>query len=307
MLQRRTLVAIGLGAAAGAAVVAARRADRTPWPELTEGERTEVETTDGARLVVDLAGPVDGPVVVLAHCWGGDPHNWEVVAARLVEDGHRVLRWYQRGHGPSTVGREGFAIDRFGDDLAEILGRLDLRGVVLAGHSLGGMTAQAFAIRHPDVVAERVAALVLVATSAGGLGATALGRGSGPLVKNMARLDRALATPYGHLLVRNALGRGATPAAVRATRDHFAATPAATRSGIAEAMIAMDYRDGGRSITVPTTVVVGTRDALTPVRHAEAMAAAIPGARLEVLPGLGHMLPFECPDRLVELIGAAPH
>jgi non-heme chloroperoxidase len=305
MVKRRTLLALGLGAAAGAAAVAARRADRTPWPDLTEGERAKVETTDGAQLVVDLAGPAGGPAVVLAHCWGGDPHNWEAVTARLVASGHRVVRWFQRGHGPSTVGSDGFAIDRYGDDLAEILEALDLRDVVVAGHSLGGMTAQAFAIRHPDVVADRVSALVLVATSAGGLGATPLGRSGGALVKYIGLLDRALATPYGHLLVRNTLGKGASPAAVRATRDHFAGTPAATRGGVAEAMIAMDYRDGGRSIAAPTTVVVGTRDVVTPVRHAEALAAALPGARLEVLPGLGHMLPFECPDRLVELITEA--
>ena len=300
--KRRVLVALGFGATAGAALLVRRKADRTPWPAMAEGERRKVEASDGAQLVVDLSGPEDGPVVVLAHCWGGDPHNWEAVAAGLVAEGHRVVRWYQRGHGPSTVGSEGFAIDRFGDDLAELLGALDLRDVVLAGHSLGGMTAQAFAIRHPDVVADRIRALLLVATSAGGLGATPLGRSSGALVKHVARLDRALNTRYGHLLVRNALGKGATPAMVRATRDHFAGTPAATRGGIAEAMVAMDYREGGRAIAVPTTVVVGTRDALTPVKHARAMAATIPDARLEVLPGLGHMLPFECPDRLVDLI-----
>lgn len=304
--RRRTLLALGAGAA-GAAVLLARRADRSPWPAMTDGERREVAASDGAQLVVDLQGPADGPVVVLAHCWGGDPHNWEAVAARLVADGHRVVRWYQRGHGPSTVGGEGLAIDRFGDDLAEILTGLDLRDAVVAGHSLGGMTTQAFAIRHPDVAAERVRALVLVATSAGGLAATPLGRSSGALVRNVARLDRALLAPGGHLLVRNTLGRGATPAMVRATRDHFVGTPAATRGGIAEAMIAMDYREGGRAIAVPTTVVVGSRDTLTPVRHSKALAAAIPGARLEVLPGLGHMLPFEAPSRLVELIEAARH
>ena len=305
--KRRTLLALGAGvvAAGAAAYLAEQRADRAPWPDLTEGERRKVEASDGAQLVVDVAGPEGGPVVVLAHCWGGDPHNWEAVTARLVADGHLVVRWFQRGHGPSTVGTEGFTIDRFGDDLAEILVELDLRDVVLAGHSLGGMTSQAFAIRHPDVAVERVRALFLVATSAGGLAATSLGRSSGALVRGITLLDRALLGPGGHLLVRNALGKGATPAMVRATRDHFAGTPAATRAGIAQAMIAMDYREGGRAITVPTTVVVGTRDALTPVSHSRAMAAAIPGARLEVLKGLGHMLPFEAVDRLVELFQAA--
>ena len=301
----RLLVLLGAGAAAAAAaaaLIAARRPDRTSWPDMTEGERRKVETSDGAQLVVDVAGPADGPTAVLGHCWGGDPHNWEAVAAALVADDHRVIRWFQRGHGPSTVGHDGFAIERLGDDLAEILVELDVRDAVVAGHSLGGMAAQAFAIRHPDVAAERVRHLFLVATSAGGLRATALGLGHRQLVRAMAILDRAMAGPGGHHLVRRALGRGAGPAVVRATRDHFVATPTATRAAVADAMIAMDLREAGRQIALPTTVVAGTRDLLTPLAHGRALAAAIPGAHLEVLRGLGHMLPFECPERLVELI-----
>lgn len=287
------------------AAVVARRADRTPWDPGRDGERRKIETTDGATLVLDLSGPADGPVVVLAHCWGGDPANWAAVTRQLVESGHRVVRWYQRGHGPSTVGADGFAIERFGADLAEILVELDLHDVVLAGHSLGGMTAQAFAIHHSEVCNARVKAMLLVATAAGGLAATPIGRTKDLLVKNVALLDRAMASPYGHLLVRNTLGKGATPGMVRATRDHFVGTPPATRAGIAEAMFVMDLREGGRTITVPTMIVVGTRDPLTPVAQSRAMANAIPGAHLEVLPGLGHMLPFEAPARLAELIEEA--
>jgi pimeloyl-ACP methyl ester carboxylesterase len=296
--KRRGLLALAAGTAvtgAAAAAIAYRRGDRTPWPVLSEGERHKVETSDGALLVVDVAGPADGPTVVLAHCWGGDPHNWEAVASTLVTDGHRVVRWFQRGHGPSTAGSDGFGIDRFGDDLAELLEALDLRDVVIAGHSLGGMATQAFVIRHPAVATERVVALLLVATSAGGLRSTPLGR-VGSLAKHVGLLDRVLLAPGGHLLVRSSLGKGASRAVVRATRDHFAATPAATRSGVAEAMIAMDYREGGRAITLPTTVVVGTRDALTPVRHSQALAAAIPGARLEVIADAGHSPQFENPS-----------
>ena len=60
-------------------------------------------------------------------------------------------------------------------------------------------------------------------------------------------------------------------------------------------------------MAVPTTVVVGSRDLLTPPRLGRALAAAIPGARLVELPGAGHMLPYEEPDRLAEIIlSAAP-
>ena len=68
----------------------------------------------------------------------------------------------------------------------------------------------------------------------------------------------------------------------------------------------MDFRAGLASVAVPTTVVVGSRDVLTPPRLGRALAAAIPGARLVELPGAGHMLPYEEPDRLAEIICSAP-
>ena len=67
----------------------------------------------------------------------------------------------------------------------------------------------------------------------------------------------------------------------------------------------MDFRAGLADVAVPTTVVVGSRDLLTPPRLGRALAAAIPGARLVEVPGAGHMLPYEEPDLLAELILAA--
>jgi 3-oxoadipate enol-lactonase len=69
---------------------------------------------------------------------------------------------------------------------------------------------------------------------------------------------------------------------------------------------AVDFRVGLASVAVPTTVVVGSRDMLTPPRLSRGLAAAIPGARLIELPGAGHMLPYEEPDRLAEIILSAP-
>ncbi|HMQ25325.1 MAG TPA: alpha/beta hydrolase, partial [Acidimicrobiales bacterium] len=112
----------------------------------------------------------------------------------------------------------------------------------------------------------------------------------------------ALAGRYGHLLVRGTLGRGATHAAVRATRDHFLGTPFPTRHGILRSVTAMDLRQAGATISLPTTVVVGRRDPLTPPRHSRLMASTIPTARLVELPGRGHMLPLEAPDEIVEII-----
>jgi non-heme chloroperoxidase len=302
-MRARTVVLLGTAGAVALAVRHNKQLDRTPLAHPGEGERLTVTTSDGAELVVEVCGPVDGPVVVLPHCWGGDIATWGPVTARLVDDGHRVVRWYQRGHGPSSTGTDGYAIERFGADMAEVLEALDIRDAVAAGHSLGGMTVQSFAVHHPEVVDERIRALVLVATSSGDLSAGALG-GVAPKVLAMRATDAALAGRYGHMWVRGALGRDASPAAVRATHEHFRAMPADVRMGILSSMQVMDLTPHLPSVGVPTTVIVGTRDTLTPVAHARRIAEAIPKAELVVLRTRGHMLPFEATTEVADAIAA---
>ena len=79
--------------------------------------------------------------------------------------GFRAVAFDSRGHGESVAGETGHSIDNLADDLRSVLEGLDLHDVVLVGHSMGGMAVQAFAIRHPDVLHERVCGLVLQSTS----------------------------------------------------------------------------------------------------------------------------------------------
>lgn len=109
----------------------------------------------------------------------------------------------------------------------------------------------------------------------------------------------------GLLIARPSVGRGPRLAHIELTRDGLAATSAAARVGFLVDMSSMDMRAGLGSITLPTTVMVGTYDLLTPQRLGRALAAAIPGADLVVLPGVGHMLPVENPDRILDVIYAA--
>ena len=86
------------------------------------------------------------------------------------------------------------------------------------------------------------------------------------------------------------------------TRDLLLGTTPAARSGFLTAMQAMDLRDGIASIGIPTTVMVGTRDTLTPPPRASELADTIPGAKLVTLDGYGHMLPLEAPDAVADAL-----
>lgn len=150
----------------------------------------------------------------------------------------------------------------------------------------------------------RVRAAVLVSTGAGQVVRRPL-LAAGRRTLGRSRVDRLLASPAGPVLMRATVGRNPRIGHLAATRDAFLATAPDVRLTFFAAISAMDLRSALGSVTVPTTVVVGSRDLLTPPAQARVIAAAIPGARLVTVPGAGHMLPFEDPDVLADLIEEA--
>ena len=129
-------------------------------------------TSDGTQLRVADSGAGDGtggPTLVLVHGWSQDLRTWDRVVDDLRRTGFagRILRYDHRGHGGSDAAAEGTAtVGRAADDLAALIAERVPEGpLVLAGHSMGGMTLMALAERHPDLVAERVVAVAFVATA----------------------------------------------------------------------------------------------------------------------------------------------
>jgi pimeloyl-ACP methyl ester carboxylesterase len=304
------LVATAAAGAAAAVVVTGRRWRAADDPcagtvlDLDGAEVFKVERPDGAVLDGVIVG--SGPTVVFSHCWTGSRATWEPVAARLVAAGRRVVLYDQRGHGASTLGPDAPTVDVLGEDLAAVLEAVDARDAVLAGHSMGGMALQALAIARPDVVAQRIGALVLTGTAGFGVAAGPLSSAARFVTSNRS-IERLMGGRLGPALARGSVGRHPRQAHLVATRDAFLSLPTDVRLQFLIALQAMDFRAGLASVAVPTTVVVGRRDRLTPPRLARALAAAIPGARLVEVPGAGHMLPYEEPDRLAEIILSAPH
>jgi pimeloyl-ACP methyl ester carboxylesterase len=263
-----------------------------------------VTTPDGAELAVwDLNGEgADAPVVVLPHCWGCSHEIWLPVTRRLRAQGYRVVLYDQRGHGASTRGGAPLTIETLAHDLEAVLEATDVRDIVLAGHSMGGMTVMSLATYRPEVLRHRAKAAVLVATSATAILA---GVGSperaGALVSS-AFVTRALQSKNGYLLVRSVFGTKPVRAHLELTRDIFAACDGPVRGDFAVSMGYMNLLEGIKGIEVPTTVMVGTRDPLTIPNKADQMVSSIPGARLVKLQERGHMLPLEDPDAVTDEI-----
>ncbi len=319
MPARRTVRRALLGGAGvAAATVALAAANNRRWARaadptgggpfaLPAGRERVVSSFDGAELWLTELGDGDPsrPLVVLSHCWTGDHRVWAPVARRLLDD-HRVVLYDQRGHGRSSVGTAGLTLEALAADLRAVLEAVDARDAVLAGHSMGGMSAQLLAVHHPDTVAERVRHLVLVATA--GESVTlhpAQERVMVSVVGNPLAGKVVASTLLGPSAVRGAFGRSPHLAAVAATAETFIGTAPAVRAGMLSALAGLDLADALPGVDVPASIVVGTLDTLTPVPRARRMHELLPTSTLHILPGRGHMLPFEAPDEVAALIREA--
>lgn len=283
-------------------------------------------TPDGVGLHVEESGPADAQVtVVMAHGWTLDARTWEPVARRLGPE-VRVLRYDHRGHGRSAaVDPATMTIDQLADDLAALLADRAPDGpLVLAGHSMGGMTMMALADRHPGLVAERVAGAAFVATASGGLSDRLFGLGPDALDRvHRAELRLYASRRWGsraHLSALPALldpgirwlllGEHPARDAVRVTTRTIADCRPSTLSGFRPTLDAHD-RDAALAAyaTIPSAILAGARDRLTPLRAARRIHEGLPSAELTIFPGAGHMLPVEraagTAERITALVAAA--
>jgi len=205
-----------------------------------------------------------------------------------------------------VLGQEGHSLENLGRDVKTVLEGLDLRGAVLVGHSLGGVAVQSFVTRFPDIAAERVAGIVLLST----LAYTPFGSRS---TRTKARLEKiSKRTPdaqwlwdaknLGFLAARVGFGKNPRPSHVDLVRQMMSECPPETRRDAPRVLVGLDLTRELPNVRIPTLVVVGTADVLTPPFEARRIAELITGARLEVMRGGGHMLMLERTDELDRLI-----
>ncbi len=272
------------------------RAAMEEWLAISGGHREVFAADDGSTLSVWVLGPLSAErPVVLLHGLGADATYWAQAARTLVRRGRTVLLPDGPGSGRSAPPKtpEGYRLPGRVAALDALFRALALQKADLVGHSLGGWTVAGFALGHP----EKTGRLVLV--DAGGF---TLPADVDAARRRVLPTDRAGARRLLDLL----FFRRPFPAAgfvVNAFGRNYGGNAAA------ETVAALGPADSlsGREKELPegTAVIWGADETLFPLADGRALAAAIPGARLVVLPGAGHDGPLETPRAFEEALVAA--
>jgi pimeloyl-ACP methyl ester carboxylesterase len=310
----------------GAAVAqrqAVRRIKARPDPHADErfgslrGRPVRVTADDGVKLHAEIDGEDRTDLaIVFSHGWTLGLDSWHYQRKALRGLG-RLVFWDQRGHGRSGPShRGGCTVPQLGADLAAIIRETVPEGtpVILAGHSMGGITIMSYADLHPDEFGRSVLGTALLCTSSGHLDEVTLGLptllavGARRMLPTSIRAVR-LGTPLierirpllhdGSLLLDDHLAFG--PQASPSNVTFLEKMASETRMDALLDFLGALHRPGTFATLVALaeadTVVIGAEnDMLTPLGHSLSIAAAVPGARLEVVPQAGHMAMMERPD-----------
>ncbi|HEV7529974.1 MAG TPA: alpha/beta fold hydrolase [Solirubrobacteraceae bacterium] len=252
------------------------------------------------QLDYERSGNASGPPLLLIMGMSGTSLHWGEPFLQLLRKDFDVIAYDHRGVGVSTPLDGPITTREMADDAAGLLAALELDDAHVVGISMGGMIAQELALSH----AERVRTLTLGCTYCGGEGsALASEEDLSGLVEAMGSGDRERALRAGWEI-------NVSPT-LAADDDAFATfREIAMRRAVAVAVImqqmqacaAHDTNERLAQVAAPTLVIHGTEDRLLPVQNGRLIASRIPGARLEIFDGVGHLFFWERPERAAELV-----
>lgn len=302
-------VAVGaVGAAYGAQRAVARNLRHRPDPDagrlgvLRIDEERVIPAHDGGSISTFSRGT--GPTFLFSHGVSISSRTWLKQFDELPEHGVRVVAYDHRGHGASIAGESGHSIENLAADIQSVIDALDLRDVVLVGHSMGGIAAQAYVLHHRAHARERVRGLVLLSTF-GRTPLAALSRFTGVAGRVSGWLDLAALTArpeLGTLIARLGFGREPLASHVELARQMLSECEPDTSRAAILPLLGIDLTEELEDLELPVLVVGGTADVLTPPLESRRLARHIPGARLHLFDRAGHMLMLERADELHRLL-----
>jgi pimeloyl-ACP methyl ester carboxylesterase len=235
------------------------------------------------------------PAVVMIHGAGFDHSTWALHSRWFAHHGYSVLAPDLPGHGRSG-GKPLPTIADMADWVAALLDAAKAPKARLVGHSMGSLISLETAARHPA----RVSGLSLIGTAAtmtvGPDLLKAAEANSSDAIDMVSIWGLGFSAELGGSLAPGLWMHSGAQRVLQNCRPGVLFNDLAACNAYQNALAA------AAGITVPTTVIVGERDMMTPAKAGKALAAAVPNARTVVLPGAGHMMMAERPDELLEAL-----
>ncbi|QIG49982.1 3-oxoadipate enol-lactonase [Nordella sp. HKS 07] len=240
-------------------------------------------------------GPANAPALVFVNSLGTDLRIWDKIAAQLRVE-WRILRYDLRGHGLSDTPSAPYAIDDHIGDLAALMDARGVKAALVVGLSVGGLIALALASRRPDLAR----ALVLSDT------AHKIGTGEMWDARILAVRQGGMAAIAQSILVRwfaveYPVNR---PADFAGYRNMLIRTPVEGYIGTCATLRDADLTAVASELALPALCLAGAEDGATPPDLVRSLAALLPGARFEMIPGAGHLPCVEQPEIMAKHISA---
>jgi pimeloyl-ACP methyl ester carboxylesterase len=285
--------------------------------ETLEGDRSYVVTTpDGVPLAVREVGPADAPLtVVFAHGYCLRMGAFHFQRIRLSEEWGpqvRMIFYDQRGHGRSgDAPPETYTVTQLGMDLETVLQVIAPRGpIVVVGHSMGGMTVLSHARQYPHHYGNRIVGAALISSAAEGVTKSPLGeilnnpaleavrraaRSAPKLVQRGRNVGRSVIGPI--LRAASYADWNVSPSVVAFSEKMMLDTPIPTMVEFSHALEVHDETAALPTLTkIPTLVVCGDHDLVTPAEYSTKMADALPESELVIVARSGHLVLLSKPD-----------
>jgi pimeloyl-ACP methyl ester carboxylesterase len=227
------------------------------------------------------------PPIVLLHGLGGMHLFWPPQIRRIP--GYRVFAVDFPGHGKSSQGGGLQTVEGYAEEIVTWMETVSLHRAVFVGHCLGGAVALSLSIRHP----ERVLGVGLVAS------------GMRINIPQDIQADASSEATYYKAvqhLVSWSLGSAVSEQLSEFTADQLREVRPSVLQGDLLALECFDCNERLAEIRLPTLILCGEEDRITPLRYSQLLAHIIPGAVLQVIPQAGHMVMLEQPDLVAKAL-----
>lgn len=240
---------------------------------------------DDVELAVRAEGPVDAPAVIFANSLGTDMRIWDGVVTALPDE-LRVIRWDKRGHGRSSVPPAPYSMGALVRDAERVMDSLEVRDAVFVGLSIGGMIAQALAVKRPDLIRALV------------LSNTAVKMGTAQMWHDrIAVIEAGGLEAVADSVMERWFGRTFRAGPDLALwRARFLAGPVKGYIGCCHAIAGTDLLTPTSGLRIPTLAIAGAEDGASPPDLVRETADLIPGSKFALLRGVGHIPCVEAPE-----------